>query len=289
LVGELLTEPQKYNKTPDKPITMPQFNRMYEAAMNLLPNNNIQNIISKVRQDPYKHVVLELFKTAQKVEFAYDDPLTNFLYLNGAVDYETEDGKHYLKFPCPFVQKRLFNYFSREIFHEIGKLQSLFDDMSDIITETHLNVRNLLQRYGLYLAANRGWLLKNVPRRADLRIYEAIYHFNLYMYLTKFLQGYGGQVYPEFPTGNGQIDLIISYAGQRYGLEVKSFSTKHEYDKGLIQAARYGNMLGLSEITLGLFVEAVDETNRKKYEVDYHDPTTQVTVKPVFVLIGADI
>jgi len=288
-LGELLTEPQKYNKTPDKPITMPQFNRMYEAAMNLLPNNNIQNIISKARQAPYKDVVLELFKTGEKMLFKYDNKSSNFLYLNGVVDYEEEDGKHYLKFPCPFVQKRLFNYFSDELFRYMGKLNDPFDDMSDTITETQLNVRNLLQRYGLYLAANRAWLLQNVPRRVDLRIYEAIYHFNLYMYLAKFLQGYGGQVYPEFPTGNGQIDLIISYAGQMYGLEVKSFSTKHEYDKGLVQAARYGKTLGLSEITLGLFVEAVDETNRKKYEVDYHDAATQITVKPVFVVIGADI
>ncbi len=107
------------------------------------------------------------------------------------------------------------------------------------------------------------------------------------MYLVKFLQGYDGRVYPEFPTGNGQIDLIINYAGQVYGLEVKSFSTKHEYDKGLKQAARYGEKLGLTEITLGLFVEAVDEANRKKYEVAYHDATTGVTVKPVFVVIGS--
>jgi hypothetical protein len=68
---------------------------------------------------------------------------------------------------------------------------------------------------------------------------------------------------------------------------VKSFSNKHKYDKGVVQAAKYGKTLGLSEITLGLFVEAVDEANRKKYEVDYHDPTTGVTVKPVFVVIGS--
>jgi hypothetical protein len=72
-----------------------------------------------------------------------------------------------------------------------------------------------------------------------------------------------------------------------YGLEVKSFSTKHTYDKGLVQAAKYGKKLGLSEITLGLFVEAVDEANRKKYEVEYKDAEAGVVVKPVFVVIGS--
>ncbi len=284
--GELLTEPEQYNKTPAKPISMAEFDAMYKAALSLLPNNNIQNIISKAKQEPYKGLVLEMFKTTEKIDFTYDDPLTNFLYLNGVVNYEENEGYH-LKFPCPFIQRRLFNYFSRELFHEVGKLHDLFDDLSDTITETSLHIGNLLQRYGVYLAENRAWLLKDVPRRVDLRIYEAVYHFNLYMYLVKFLQGYDGQVYPEFPTGNGQIDLIINYAGQVYGLEVKSFSTKHEYNKGLGQAARYGKKLGLTEVTLGLFVEAVDEANRQKYEIDYHDTATGVTVKPVFVVIGS--
>ncbi|MDM8527315.1 AAA-like domain-containing protein [Anaerolineales bacterium HSG24] len=285
--GELLTERKEYNKRPNEPIIMAQFDIVYRKAINVLPNNNIQNIISKAKQEPYKQLVLELFKTTEKINFAYDDPLTNFLYLNGVVDQEDDKGQDYLKFPCPFTQKRLFNYFAREMFHYVGQLYDPFDDFSDTITETSLHVGNLLQRYGVYLAENRDWLLKDVPRRVDLRIFEAIYHFNLYMYLIKFLQGYDGHVYPEFPTGNGQIDLIINYANQVYGLEIKSFSTTHEYNKALDQAARYGKSLGVNEITLGFFVETIDETNRKKYEVVYQDTTTGVTVKPVFVVIGS--
>ncbi len=50
------------------------------------------------------------------------------------------------------------------------------------------------------------WLLKDAPRRADMRIYEAVYHFNLYSYLKELLETRGGKVFPEFPTGNGKIN-----------------------------------------------------------------------------------
>jgi hypothetical protein len=106
------------------------------------------------------------------------------------------------------------------------------------------------------------------------------------MYLTNFLQSYEGQVYPEFPTGNGQIDLIISYAGQTYGIEVKSFANQREYRKALKQAARYGLQLGLAEMSLIFFVDVIDETNRSRYEVVYLDDETGVMVRPLFVETG---
>ena len=31
------------------------------------------------------------------------------------------------------------------------------------------------------------------------------------MYLSSFINRFRGEVYPEFPTGNGKIDLIIKY------------------------------------------------------------------------------
>jgi hypothetical protein len=115
---------------------------------------------------------------------------------------------------------------------------------------------------------------------------EAVYHFNLYMYLARFLQSYEGQVFPEFPTGNGKIDLIIRYAGQVYGLEVKSYQDAYTYRESLWQAARYGQQLGLSEITLAFFVDAIDEASRTQYEAVYRDAVSGVTVRPVFVATG---
>ena len=111
-----------------------------------------------------------------------------------------------------------------------------------------------MKRYERHLRENKAWLLKDAPRRGDLRIYEAVYHFHLYTYLFQFLKGFGGRVYPEFPTGNGKIDLIITYSGNTYGIEVKSYTTHKEYQATLTQSARYGKQLELTRISLVIFL-----------------------------------
>ena len=284
--GELLTE--TYNHTPDQPLTMANFEEVYAAATKVLPNNNILNIISKARQEPYKQFVLELFKADEPIAFEYEHQAINYLYLNGVIDQIKISSTDYeVKFSCPFVQKRLFTYFASDLFPTLDRLYDPFDDLTDTITDDSLNIKNLLRRYETYLRQNHHWLFKDAPRRqTDLRIYEAVYHFNLYMYLVRFLQRRGGQVHPEFPTGNGKIDLIIQYAGQQYGLELKSFTDSFGYKEALSQAAKYGRSLNLAEISLVFFVEVIDEANRTRYETPYVDSATGVSVTPIFVQTG---
>jgi hypothetical protein len=217
----------------------------------------------------------------------YYDPMINFLYMNGVVNVERVGlGENYVKFPCPYVQKQLFNYFARELYHEMDGLYGPFEDLSDTITDNNLNIHQLLVRYEQYLQANQEQILKNAPRRQDdLRVYEAVFHFHLYLYLVSFLRNYEAQIHPEFPTGNGQIDLLIHYAGQLFGLELKSFADQRQYKNALTQAVNYGKRLKVSEIWLVLFIEAVDDTNRQRFEVDYTE--MGVTVHPQFVQTGS--
>jgi len=196
--------------------------------------------------------------------------------------------ENYVKFPSPYIQKRLFNYFARTLYHEMDGLYDPFEDLSDTITENSLNIPQLLLRYEQYLQANRELVLKNAPRRGGLRVYEAVFHFHIYLYLTRFLDSYKAQVQPEFPTGNGQIDLLIRHAGQLFGLELKSFANQRAYREALDQAAKYGQQLGLTKIWLVLFIESVDETNRQRFEIDYRDNKKGVTVHPQFVQTGKD-
>ena len=282
--GELLTE--TYNPDRSRPLTLTELDRVLLWATDGLGNANILNLISKAKQEPYKTVVLELFRTDEKQLFHYDDPLLNFLYLNGVVDIEETPDRLYVQFPCPFVERRLFNYFARELVADTGRLYAAFEDLDAVITAERVHVVNLLRRFERYLRENRDWLLKDAPRKSNLRPYEAVFHFILYRYLADFLQSYRGRVWPEFPTGNGKVDLLIAHGGVVYGLEVKSFTNLPDYQRSLRQAAAYGRQLGLAEITLALFVEQVDDANRMKYEAVYEDAETGVRVAPVFVQTG---
>jgi len=287
--GELLTD--TYNKEKNKPITMANWDEVYADASQTLPNNTIINIISKARQPAYKDTVLDLFKTTEKEMFNFDDPNLNFLYMNGIIDYEkekNEQGKivNYIKFSNPFVQKRLFNRFSREMFKHLGSIIDPYQDLTEIITEQSLNVRNLIKCYQKYITQNKDWLFKNAPRRSDMKIYEAVYHFNLYRYLSSFLEGMRGWVYPEFPTGNGKLDILIQYSNKLYGIEVKSFTNVYRYQQALAQAANYAKRLELREITLVLFTEYINDQAIERFEVDYIDEQTQVKVVPVLVAVG---
>ncbi|MCX6579725.1 MAG: AAA-like domain-containing protein [Candidatus Aminicenantes bacterium] len=287
-MGEILTEGVENNPNDtSKPILSTDFENIYRLAINILPNNNILNIISKARTNPYRDTVINLFKTDKPVKFRFDDKEINYLYMNGVIEPETIAGDDsYVKFASPFVQKRLFNYFSGEIFKEMGQLVDAFMDVKEVVFPDHMDIPGILTLYQTYLDKNKGWLFKNAPRRSDLRIYEAVFHFNLYAYLDELLRGKKVRIFPEFPTGNGKIDLLLQYNNMTCGIELKSFSDQTAYKVALTQAAQYANRLGLRDIYLVSFIESIDDANKKKYETPFQKPGTGVTVYPVFIQTG---
>ncbi|MCU0290258.1 MAG: hypothetical protein MUF15_28215 [Acidobacteria bacterium] len=281
--GELLTE--TYNHDLKQPITMQNFKEAYGAATHILPNNNILNLISKVNKPPYDEIVIGYFKTGEKIVFNYDEPDINYLYMNGVIDQEkTADNEYYLKFSSPFVQKRIFNYFSRRYFNYLGQLIHPFDAMEDAVDNENLYIPNIIKRYQEYLIKNQGIFFKDVPRRKDdLRIYEAIYHFNLYRYLYDLLKSWDVEVVPHFPTGNGKIDLILKYKGKIYALELKSFKNMNLHEKGIGQAAEYGKQMCLKEVNYIVFVE-LTPAEAKQLEKVVEKDCVQVTVLPIGIL-----
>jgi len=259
-LGELLTETRRRH---DGNLDMDDFEYVYSRAQDVEPNNNILNIVSKARNEEY----------------------------NGVVSYEeVEDDRggyrRYLKYPSPFVQRRLFNAFSYELYSSLTRLYDPFTDLSNTIATTHLDIAHIIQLYEEYFHKNKHWLLKDAPRRkTDEHIYEAVYHFNLYMYLIHFLER-KATVVPEFPTGNGKIDLIIYHPKKTYLLEVKSFTNRQVHQEALEQAAKYAQQLALSEAWLITFIETMDSNQRASLSVTYQDQLTGVTVHPAFIVTG---
>ncbi|OQY29374.1 MAG: hypothetical protein B6244_03950 [Candidatus Cloacimonetes bacterium 4572_55] len=277
--GELLTE--KFNRNKNKSITMEEWGETYKRALFTEPNNTILNLISKASHPKYKGNVLELYRTDEKTDFSFRKVEHNYLYMNGIISY---DDQKKIRFSSPFVQKCLFERFSDEIFDYVGVTMDPFTDLSGTVTESALNIPKIIDLYCLYLKKNSGWLFQDAPRRKDMQIFEAAYHFNLYRYLFDFLKTWNSQIFPEFPTGNGKIDLLIRHGGRLYALELKSYRNTAAYRKALVAAARYGDQLNLDTIYLLFFVERIDEANRQKFEVDYKDQKAEVTVQVIFVV-----
>jgi hypothetical protein len=205
--------------------------------------------------------------------------------MNGVIAAEKVSPKeYYVKFSCPFVQKRIFNFFSNRFFSYLGQLIHPLDPMEDAVDEENLYIPNIIKRYQAYLSKNQAVFFKDVPRRkTDMKIYEAIFHFNLFRYLFDLLKKRGVEVIPEFPTGNGKIDLILTYRKNTYALELKSFSDMSDFHRGIEQAADYGRQSGLKEISFVVFVE-LSPAEVKQLEKVVEKNGVNVTVLPIGIL-----
>ncbi|OAD21581.1 hypothetical protein THIOM_002645 [Candidatus Thiomargarita nelsonii] len=69
---------------------------------------------------------------------------------------------------------------------------------------------------------------------------------------------------PEFPTGNGKVDLHLQCGKQRGIIEVKSFVDSYQIKSDQDQAADYAKNLGISSVTIALFIPVLEETVLEK-------------------------
>lgn len=265
--GELLTE--KYNPGVDKIISQETWEEVWNAARFLEPNNTVMNLVAKARLPEYQGFLVKLFTRAD-LPFAFHDPLHSYLYLHGIIEPATTqhpDGRlsNTCRFRSPFIQDTLYHALSADLVGHDAPILTLppLDDLADVFDDPHkLDLPALLQRYTGYLARlkEKGinpW--KEQPRRqTDLHLTEAVGHFHLYAWLQEALFDLA-IVSPEFPTGNGQVDLHIRYGEQVGLIEVKSFKSATTLKKDRLQAARYAQSLGFTHVTLAVFVPVADE------------------------------
>jgi hypothetical protein len=263
--GELLCE--KYNPGRDKPITEQTFQYVYVRALQAEWNNTVLNLVKKAR-GPYVKRVIALF-TDPNVRFALDKDWCAYLYMNGIIDeapapeLRTDVGA-VCRFSSPFVQRRLYAALTDDMFDENSPILAIEpgDLLADVFTPAGLCVPPLLGRYRAYLERHkeRGtdpW--QGQPRRKDLHLTEAVGHFHLYAWLRDAV-GRRSTITPEFPTGNGKVDLVIRTKEHTALIEVKSFVDAYELQQGRAQAAGYAKKLGLAAATLAVFVPAPDAT-----------------------------
>lgn len=262
--GELLTE--KYNTRPDKPINLSCWKLVYHKACYKEWNNTVLNLVKK-SESRYQEKVMELFST-EDIEFKLDKDWCSYLYLNGIIDSKTQKGKdgelhEICRFSSPFIHRRIYNALSDDIVASRMPILPLnpLDDLADVFEAEELNLPALLERYKDYLKRLKAkginpW--KDQPRRTDLHLSEAVGHFHLYAWL-QYVLGWQCAVSPEFPTGNGKVDIRIKCSEKIGFIEVKSFIDLARLKDAQTQSAGYARQTGLKRVTLALFVPVDDE------------------------------
>ncbi|MEM7531740.1 MAG: hypothetical protein AAF639_06175 [Chloroflexota bacterium] len=269
--GELLTE--KFNTTPEQPITLENWKWTQHKARYVEPNNTVLNLIAKAQDPDYLPFLARLYSQSDQ-PFAFHDPQVNYLYMHGIIASKTvkaDDGEvtEVCCFSSPFIQDTLYHAFRTILVGRDNPILVLhpLDELTDVFADPNkIDLPALLRRYKEFLAQLREkginpW--KDQPRRkTDYQLMEAVGHFHLYAWLKDALAS-AASVSPEFPTGNGQVDLHIRRrrnGHEQIGLiEVKSFSTATMLKKDRTQAARYARSVGLNYVTLAVFVPVLDE------------------------------
>ncbi len=268
--GELLTE--KYNPGPDTVINRDAWDNVYLHACHTEFNNTVLNIITKAKTLYTQHVV-ELFSRADVV-FSLDTDWCSYMYLHGLIDWKkvtSDTGKvmTVCHFASPFIQHRIYNALTYDLFEDRFPVLALnpLDELTDVFEGAALDLPALLQRYKDYLARLKAkginpW--KEQPRRkTDLRLMEAVGHFHLYSWLRETV-GRRCVVSPEFPTGNGKVDIHLRCGDKPGIIEIKSFVDAYQIKKDRGKAASYAIQLGLDTVTLAVFIPVEDETVLEK-------------------------
>ncbi|MCP5046655.1 MAG: ATP-binding protein [bacterium] len=263
--GELLTE--KYNPGTGRTISGPDWKTVYNAALSREWNNNVLNMLKKAREK-HRVYILDLFAKSN-IPFNLYTEWTNYLYLNGIIDHEVMvdpegEKKEVCRFSSPFVQAFLYRAMTGDLVKDRPPLLELepMDDLADVFKGPLPDIPALLKRYKNYLGRLKAKGLnpwKDQPRRADLNLTEAAGHFHLYAWLQNIV-GNRCVISPQFPTGNGKVDLHLRCGESSVIIEVKSFTTILHVKDAKSQAAGYARQMGLEQVTIAMFVPVEDET-----------------------------
>ncbi len=282
--GELITE--KYNPGKNIEIDLSVWEDVYLNAITVEWNNTVLNLIKKA-QGKYLDKVLDIFHYSE-VEFYLDADWCSYLYLNGIIDYtehiENNQKKKVCIFSSPFIQQRLYNALTKTFLGTKSPLYPLpiGDDLADVF-ENGLNLEKLIPRYKDYLKKLKIKKIspfKNLPKRSDLNIYESGGHFHLYHWLMNAI-GDDCVIVPEFPTGNGRVDLHVRCNSKEGIIEVKSFSRKKKLEQGKIQAAHYAQKLGIDKVVVVVFVHGVEEKEAEILKDDRVIEGVRIITEPV--------
>ena len=160
----------------------------------------------------------------------------------------------------PLYYKKLYSYFKPKINGEESYMISFRENLNRYIDENGLKLNELLKKYDEYIKSRGAKMFKGQ------RLYEGAYQYNLDLFLSTYMEELGGEIHPEVEIGGGRVDLLLTYKGKKYIVEIKVDVTPRKYEEGKRQLIEYMGRSGLKEGWYVIFDNQIEETMYEQEE-----------------------
>jgi len=231
-----------------KPITM---DLVSEAKNQLIlrRDTHLDSLVDKLREDRVKRIVQAIINGDNIAVDIFNDDI---LYTRdlGIVSQSAP-----LEFANPIYAEIIPRIMASSIQDSIPKeIQPPFF----LDKNNHLDMRKLMAAFQEFYMENAEFWMTNNPYK------ESIPHLIMMAFLQRIVNA-GGEIIREMAVGNGRIDILVKYHGQKTAIELKINRGEYSVEKAKTQLDRYMGRLGLCEGYLVLFDR--DETKNWKEKI----------------------
>jgi len=238
----------------EKIITKQHFDKTLYDFTYVYIDRNISNILAKAEKE--QDLMLQILFDPKTVQFNVYDDRIKFLYLHGVID--NCDGVCCVK--VPLYYKTLYAKFKPIINGEQKYMISFRENLNRYTDESGLKLNELLKKYDEYIKSRGAKMFKGQ------RLYEGAYQYNLDLFLRTYMDELGGEIHPEVEIGGGRVDLLLTYKGKKYIVEIKVDVTPKKYEEGKRQLLEYMGRSGLTEGWYVIFDSRIEETMYEQEE-----------------------
>lgn len=221
----IVTEEVATDRT--QPITVADL----RVALNQLARETNYNFETVIRHaEKYRDDVLNILFGGTYI-FNLNDGLVNELYTQGVIRQD-EHGNCRIANPL-YGEVLLAAFRPVRVGLQTALLVNGYDFRTHVV-DGQLQMATLLSRFREFVErrGREAFKVTDLPQ-------EATGQYLLMVYLDLIVRQLGGDLFTEVDSGDGRLDLIVVYRGQRYIIETKIWRGPVEFDNGLAQLAAY--------------------------------------------------
>ncbi len=256
LARQMVTKQLKYDFS--RPITM---ELLLEAKRQLIlrRDTHLDSLVDKLKEDRVKRIAQAIINGAS---IAFD-------ILNDDVAYVRDLGLISPTSPIAFANPIYAEIVPRVMASPIQEfLPAEIHTAAFVDEQGQLDMEKILREFQDFYRRNSGAWLERYEYK------ESAHHLLLMAFLQRVINA-GGDITREMAVGNGRLDMLVSFAGREFALELKIKHSNETIADGKKQLHRYLDKLGLEKGYLVIFDPADKDWDSKIYmkEITFQNKT----------------